>query len=396
MDESKRTQLIKAACKVFARTGFLGATVAEIAKEAGVGDATIYEYFKNKEDLLLAIPEERLKNFFKNLEEHLQGIRGSENKLRKVVWYHLNFCRNDKDYTSVLLLELRTNRKFYESAAYQLIKLYNQRLMEIIEEGKREGIFREEMNTHLFRNMIFGAMDHLAYPWLLLKREFVLTDEADDLSDLLISAARRQEAEKNFSKSQRDSLRAENILQAAKKFFAEKRFNNTTIAEIAKEAGVSEAGIYEYFRSKEEILFTIPLEKLKIYLANMNHATQGIPSPKEKLNNLIWNDLRVSEQDRFYTTLLLLELRPNPRFYQSRAYEVIREYSQKVKSIIHEGQRAGEFREIKKIYLVLAMLFGVIDHTRLTWVLFNRPSSLIQQTEGIFDLIYHALKRGKE
>lgn len=396
MDEPKRTQLIKAACKVFARTGFLGATIAEIAKEAGVGDATIYEYFKNKEDLLLAIPEERLRNFLKSLEEHLQGIRGSENKLRKLVWHHLYFYCNDRDYTSVLLLELRPNRKFYESTAYQLIKVYNQRLMEIIEEGKREGIFREEMNSHLFRNLIFGAMDHLAYPWLLLKKEFVLTEEADDLSDLLISAARPQEEEKNFSKSQRDSLRKYNILRAAKKFFAEKRFNNTTIAEIAKEAGVSEAGIYEFFPSKEEILFTIPLEKVEIFLANMNHAMNGIPSPKEKLNNLIWNDLRVSEQDRLYTALLLLELRPNPRFYQSPAYQLIRQYSQKVKSIIHEGQRAGEFREIKKVYLLLAMLFGVIDHTRLTWVLFNRPSSLIQQTEGIFDLIYHALKRGKE
>ncbi len=393
MDEQKKMLLIQSACKIFARTGFLGATISEIAKEAGVRDATIYEYFRNKEDLLLAIPEEGLRRFLKSLDDHLQGIRGSENKLRKLVWHHLNFYRNDKDYTSVLLLELRPNRRFYESSAYQLIKAYNRRLMTIIEEGKSEGVFREGIDSHLFRNLIFGAMDHLAYPWLLLKKEFVLTEDADDLSDLLISAAKRQEEERNLSKSERETLKKENILQAAKKFFAEKGFSNTTISEISKEAGISEAGIYEFFRSKEEILFTIPLEKIEIFLANLNHIINGIPSPAEKLKNLIQNDLRVSEEDRLYTTVLLLELRPNPRFCQNGAYQLIREYGQKVMGIIREGQKAGEFREIQKVYLVLDMLFGIMDHTRLTWVLFNKPSNLIQQSEGIFDLIYHVLKK---
>ncbi len=393
MDEQKRTSLVKAACKTFARTGFLGATVADIAKEAGVGDATIYEYFKNKEDLLLAIPEEGLNTFLKSLDDHLQGIRGPENKLRKLVWHHLNFSRNDKDYTSVLLLELRPNRSFYRSTAYQLIRDYNRRLMGIIEEGKKEGVFREQVNSHLLRNMILGAIDHLAYPWLLLKKEIVLTEYADDLTDLLMAAAGRKEEEKSLTKNERVIQRTESILQAAKRFFAEKGFSNTTISEIAREAGVSEAGIYEFFRSKEEILFNIPLEKIGIFLDNLDHMMTGIPSPREKLRNLIWKDLWVSEEDRWYTTILLLELRPNPRFYQTPAYQRIREYSQKVKSIIQEGQLAGEFREIPKIYLVLAMLFGVIDHTRLTWVLFNKPLNLIHQSEGIFDLIYHAIKK---
>lgn len=392
MDEQKRALLLKSACKVFARTGFLGATIADIAKESGVADATLYEYFKSKEDLLLMIPEEDLKRFLRSLDEHLQGIRGPENKLRKLIWHHLNFCRNDQEYTSVLLRELRPNRSFYRSPAYQLIKDYNRRLMGIIEEGKRDGIFRGEVNSYLFRNMVFGAMDHLAYPWLLFKKEIILTEDADDLTDLLLAAAGRKGEEKNLSKSQRVALRTENILQAAKRFFAEKGFSNTTISEIAEEAGVSEAGIYEFFRSKEEILFTIPLEKIEVFLENLRHIINGIPSPREKLRNLIWKNLWASQEDRLYTTILLLELRPNPRFYQTPAYQHIREYAREVKKIIQEGQAAGEFREIKKMHLTVAMVFGVIDHTRLTWVLFNKPPSLIHQSEGIFELIYHALK----
>ena len=45
--------ILEAAVKVFARQGFYQSTVAQIAKEAGVADGTIYLYFKNKDDILV-------------------------------------------------------------------------------------------------------------------------------------------------------------------------------------------------------------------------------------------------------------------------------------------------------------------------------------------------------
>src|SRR3954464_13253957 len=56
----KRGRILEAAIKMFAERGFHAATVAGIAREAGVADGTIYLYFKSKEDLLLRLFDEKM------------------------------------------------------------------------------------------------------------------------------------------------------------------------------------------------------------------------------------------------------------------------------------------------------------------------------------------------
>jgi AcrR family transcriptional regulator len=53
--EARRHQILDAAAKVFAEKGFHPTTIKEIAREAGVADGTIYNYFENKTALLLGI-----------------------------------------------------------------------------------------------------------------------------------------------------------------------------------------------------------------------------------------------------------------------------------------------------------------------------------------------------
>ncbi|MBO0683709.1 MAG: TetR/AcrR family transcriptional regulator [Candidatus Dormibacteraeota bacterium] len=53
--DRRRAQILTAARRVFARQGFHRTTVREVAREAGLADGTIYLYFANKQDLLLAL-----------------------------------------------------------------------------------------------------------------------------------------------------------------------------------------------------------------------------------------------------------------------------------------------------------------------------------------------------
>jgi len=63
--------------------------------------------------------------------------------------------------------------------------------------------------------------------------------------------------------SSKSELRKQEILTAAEKVFAKKGFHQATISDVSREAGLSEATIYEYFSSKEELLFSIPGETAK-------------------------------------------------------------------------------------------------------------------------------------
>ena len=55
--EERRNQILDAAARLFARKGYKGATIREIAREAGVAEGTIYNYFDNKHDLLISLPQ---------------------------------------------------------------------------------------------------------------------------------------------------------------------------------------------------------------------------------------------------------------------------------------------------------------------------------------------------
>lgn len=185
-------KILSIATEFFSEKGYFHTTISDIAADLNINEATIYGYFKSKEEILLTIPFEELKLFLKSLSDHLQGIKGADNKLRKLVWHQLYFFQNNREYTTVLLLELRPNPKFYQSPAYTLIKEYSDVLLNIIEEGKREGVFREEVNSRLVRDMIFGTLDHITLPWIIFKRQSNLIDKNDELCDLFLNSIRKE------------------------------------------------------------------------------------------------------------------------------------------------------------------------------------------------------------
>ena len=70
----KRDRITEAAISVFAEKGYTSARVADVARKAGVADGTIYLYFRNKEDLLLSIFEEKMGMLLDELADALAGI----------------------------------------------------------------------------------------------------------------------------------------------------------------------------------------------------------------------------------------------------------------------------------------------------------------------------------
>ena len=107
---AKRLAIIKAAERVFARKGFHETPIADVAKEARVSEATIYEYFLSKEDLLFSIPAETIRKYRDKNLEMLPYIKGAANKLRAIIRRHLSLYADNSDYANVVMLILKGNR----------------------------------------------------------------------------------------------------------------------------------------------------------------------------------------------------------------------------------------------------------------------------------------------
>jgi TetR/AcrR family transcriptional regulator, fatty acid metabolism regulator protein len=75
--ESKRVRILAAAEEIMSLKGLTSSTISEIAQSAEVVESVIYQFYKGKEDLLLSIPGERMKEVLSLLEEQLAGHKRS-------------------------------------------------------------------------------------------------------------------------------------------------------------------------------------------------------------------------------------------------------------------------------------------------------------------------------
>lgn len=190
--EARKDQIQMAAVRVFAQKGFNQSTIAEIAREAGVSDATIYEYFPNKEELLFSIPFETARKGKESLAAHLKFIRGSANKLRAIIYGYLNFYYTHPDYASVALLILKPNRDFLNTETYQIVREWSRLTIAVVEEGIASGEFRPDTDPYLVRSAVLGTIEHNVISWVLLGRPKDLTKLVDPLTDMMVQGIRQE------------------------------------------------------------------------------------------------------------------------------------------------------------------------------------------------------------
>jgi len=182
----KRQLIIDAAIEVFSRNGFQNSTISQIARKADVAEGTIYQYFKNKEDLFFSIPIDKTKEFYNELELHLEGIHGAENKIRKFVWYYLYHLQGNPNYTRALMLEMRVNRNFAKTKTFEAYRPLTHKILEIIEEGQEEGVIRKDVNIYTIRHLILGMLEHIVTRWLLKGEKNDLLVQYNEAVELLV------------------------------------------------------------------------------------------------------------------------------------------------------------------------------------------------------------------
>jgi len=181
----RRQSIIQAAIGVFGKGNFRNSSISEIAQRANVAEGTIYQYFKNKEDLFFSIPVEKTIEFCRELDLHLEGISGAFNKIKKFIWYYLYFFKMNPEYGKILLLEMRVNKSFVKTKTYNSFRKSTSQILEIIREGQEEGIIRKDVNIYIIRQLILGILEHIVTRWLLKGEKYDLMQHYDQVNELV-------------------------------------------------------------------------------------------------------------------------------------------------------------------------------------------------------------------
>jgi TetR/AcrR family fatty acid metabolism transcriptional regulator len=178
--------ILEAAVKVFARQGFYQSTVAQIAKEAGVADGTIYLYFKNKDDILVNFFNYKTKQVFERFRDEVNKAESGLDKLRNLIRRHLIEFQQDRDMAILYQVGTHQIDRLAEEQIREMSKMYQDLVSEIVEVGQQEGSIRKDVYVGLVKRFILGGVDEVINTWLHSESDYDLVSMADPLVELFV------------------------------------------------------------------------------------------------------------------------------------------------------------------------------------------------------------------
>jgi len=191
--KTRKDRIMDAALRIFAEKGFQNATITEISKKAGVSEATIYEYFGTKEDLLFAIPEKISNDTYEASSNVIPYIKGVEGKIRAILLFYVQLYQTNPDYSALVLLQLMSNKRFRQTPAHAAIRKSSHGLLDCIREGIADGTFKKDANPYLIRSMLMGTVEHLFIHWHMQgmpKQKTSVADMLDPLIEIIFDGIR--------------------------------------------------------------------------------------------------------------------------------------------------------------------------------------------------------------
>lgn len=184
----------------------------------------------------------------------------------------------------------------------------------------------------------------------------------------------------------------EAILDAAVVEIARRGYYQTTVAQIARRAGVADGTIYLYFRNKEEVLFSLFGRAMDRFVAEGRSGLETAGRATEKLRHIVELHLRLVGQDRDTAIITQVELRHSLHFMDQLSRSKVGEYLDLIGKIVEQGQEEGEFRpELDPVFAAKA-IFGVLDEMATDWVLSQRNTRLESRAGETIDFLLAGLR----
>jgi len=164
--ESRREELIAAAVRAFARNGYHGCRISDIAEEAGVSHGLVYHYFSSKEQILETIFRDNWGVVAVAIGEIASTSNGSAiDEVRKIVSLMLHSWRRDPEVVRVLVREIARSPQLQERIGD--FQPGFDALTRVIERGQQTGEIDPALDARVATFAVWGMIDEVLTAWVL-------------------------------------------------------------------------------------------------------------------------------------------------------------------------------------------------------------------------------------
>jgi AcrR family transcriptional regulator len=192
--QARREEILRAAERIFAKNGFHNSTVAEIAKESEFAIGTLYQFFKNKEELYYTMMIEKFDLLYNTLLTEVGKNTKCFEKLNCLVGVVLAFIEQNVDFFKIFTWELNVlNSNMNHNLKDQLITkhfAYSKLISDVIKEGLQERVLKEG-NADDLSTALLGMMNIFSFNWIYNQQQDSLREKASIIVNLFLNGATR-------------------------------------------------------------------------------------------------------------------------------------------------------------------------------------------------------------
>ena len=174
-------------------------------------------------------------------------------------------------------------------------------------------------------------------------------------------------------KEKEEEFRRNLVLNAAEELFAEKGFEGTTVADIARASELAKGSLYQIFENKEEIIEAMVGRKMLQIHTAINQIISRPGDPVDKVLELMAHKLTMIWEDRRFARILINELKGFHWFVDSPCVVVHKDEIDKLRvrleGLFQEGQRLGRIRGDVSPGMLLAAFGGLTNGVVFRWLM---------------------------
>ncbi|HOX37360.1 MAG TPA: TetR/AcrR family transcriptional regulator [Candidatus Brocadiia bacterium] len=162
--EEKKRQILLAAARVFASSGFQASTVAAVARKAGVSKGSIYDYFKSKREMFVMLVQEMLRQDAEEISKIATGAGSAREKIESVFESWVAKAREWQELSGLMLefwAEASQGERSGSLSRFfnKSYKDYHRMLKGLLDEGISNGEFRADTDCDQTAAMVIACLD---------------------------------------------------------------------------------------------------------------------------------------------------------------------------------------------------------------------------------------------
>jgi len=181
----RERSIVESARRFFTTGGYERTALADVAREIGIAEGTVYTYFPSKRALLHRVIADFYEPLIAEVDTTVKGIAGFRNRIRYLIWRQLRAFVDEPGLCYLIIRELQPGWDSYDSIVVSLARRYTAVAVGVTEQAIRAGEARPATSPTMVRAVLYGAVENIAWRLTFRHKPIDVEQIADELTGLL-------------------------------------------------------------------------------------------------------------------------------------------------------------------------------------------------------------------